>query len=477
MFKSISKNLSNLCHAIKQHGGRAFLAGGCVRDALLDHTAKDIDLEIYGIDMPQLLDILQDFGHVYEVGKSFGVIKLTPSPALYANNSSNPKDTNTSSEIDICLPRKERKTAVGHQGFAIEIDPYMSPEAACLRRDFTINAMLYDPLSHELLDFYGGQNDLQAGILRHVSAAFAEDPLRVLRAMQFAARFGMILAHESRTLCQSILSEAASLAVERVWQEWRKWALADNLSHGLQVLADSGWLAHYPILQALQGCAQEKRWHPEGDVWVHTLLVCDQAARIKLQRNWHDEKKQLILIFAALCHDLAKPITSVTDDKGCIHSPRHAEKGVPLARQFLRSIGAPAWLEQQVLPLVREHLVHLHGQATARAVRRLSARLYPTNIHIWEALVEADASGRAPKPIERPAEIWLNMAKDLASDCGKPTPLVTGKLMLSAGIKAGKNMGIIQKNAYEAQLDGQFCDTAGANHWLELNKNNLSKNK
>jgi len=455
--ESLPPVTQEICQTIAQHGGKAWLVGGSVRDLCLQQAAHDIDLEVYGLEANKLLQLAQSLGHTQQVGKHFGVIKL------WRNGY----------EIDLALPRLETKTAAGHRGFAIESNPQLPPDVASSRRDFTINAMMFDPLSGELLDFHHGQEDLQQGILRHVSAAFSEDPLRVLRAMQFAARFKLTLAPETALLCSGLNKEVKTLPDSRIWCEWQKWAHAPYPSFGLQVLKDSDCLASlYPELLALTTCPQDPRWHPEGDAWVHTLQVCDQASLISQRESLGPETREH-LVFSALCHDLGKPDTTFTDEQGNIRSPKHSEAGLEPSASFLSTIAAPKRIAQYVQPLVYDHITHLCGEPTNRAVRRLAHRLEPASIELWEMLVEADASGRKPSPACRPALSWLEKAQELATHQQKTTAIVNGKLLLDMGVQAGKKMGVCIKDAYQAQLNGEFSDQKSAQAWLAIY---LSKN-
>ncbi len=447
--RSLPEDLLRICQSIMVAGGHAWLVGGSVRDMLLGHIPVDFDLEIYGLDNRQLKAALQNHGRYEEVGKKFGVIKL------WTNGL----------EIDLALPRKESKKGSGHRGFSIETDPGMAPETASTRRDFTINAMMLNPLTDELLDFHHGCEHLQRGLLRHVSPAFSEDPLRPLRAMQFAARFQLKLDTQTAELCCSLLSEAETLPKSRIWEEWRKWAHAPHPLSGLNALKESGWLACYPQLESLIGCKQDPTWHPEGDVWIHTRLVVEAAASTAKRHAWQGRKREQ-LMFAALCHDLGKPAASFTHENGHIRSSGHSEEGIEPAKQFLRSIGAPEQLIKHILPLVREHLAHLHGKPTPRAIRRLAYRLEPSGIDMWEALVEADASGRSPLPAARPALPWLEQAKQIALHKTAPEPLASGIMLLEIGMQPGPAMGKLLDTAYQAQLDGEFTDADTARCWL-----------
>jgi len=444
----LPKSLIFVCQHIADSGGTPWLVGGCVRDLLLGIRPKDFDIEVYGLKPEQLEIVLAPLGKTEHVGKRFGVTKLWLKEM----------------ELDIALPRTEYKTADGHRGFSVESNPDMEPETATLRRDFSINAMMFNPLDNTLLDFHGGQDDLINKKLRHVSPAFIEDPLRPLRAMQFAARFQLRLDRKTAELCYLLLTEAGTLPESRIWGEWQKWSHAPYPSYGLLVLQDSGWLSLYPELAALVGCAQDNRWHPEGDVWIHTLLACDMAAviadrsKLGLQTREH-------LLFAALCHDLGKPSCTFADERKKLRSPGHCEAGVTLSKQVLGQICAPKSIAQFILPLVREHMAHMHGKPTARAIRRLAHRLAPSNIECWEMLIEADASGRSPAPASRPALSWLHEADRLNHHQNKPEKILTGKILIDLGVPPGPAMGETISQAYEAQLDGRFNDKESAIRW------------
>jgi len=454
MIEKIAKlpeSLLVVCRHISRAGGHAWLVGGCVRDLLMGVQPKDFDLEVYGLHPQVLESTLRKLGKTAFVGRHFGVFKLWIGPL----------------EIDVAMPRSEIKAGAGHCGFDISIDPDLPPEQASRRRDFTMNAIMFDPLNHRLMDFHGGIKDIENKTLRHISDAFCEDPLRPLRAMQFAARFCFILDQETAKLCRTMLQEATSLSPERIWGEWKKWSHAACPSFGLQTLRESGWLQHYPQLQALIDCPQPPRWHPEGDVWNHTLQVCDQAASIA-RRNSLDGETVEYLMFAALCHDFGKPASTTYNQSGLISSPGHSEAGILPAQAFLQSIGAPCRLFEYTRPLVLDHITHLHGEPTPRAIRRLSHRLEPANIELWEMLVEADASGRSPAPPSRPALPWLQQAATLNHHRAAPKPIVTGKLLLKLGIaKPGPEMGDMIKKAYAAQLEGAFDHVQSAITWLK----------
>ena len=434
--------LRKIILAIAEAGGVAYEVGGCVRDQLLGRENKDLDIEVFHLDASTLSKILARFGRVNEVGVSFGVIKLR---------------TAQGDDLDFTLPRRESKIGRGHRGFQVEVDHTLSVAEAALRRDFTMNAIYRNLNDQTLIDPHGGIADLEQGILRATSEHFAEDPLRVLRGMQFAARFDATMTSDTIDMCRSLSHEYTSLALQRIWNEWHKWATrAKRPSKGLQVLLDCNWIEHYPELVALVGVPQDPVWHPEGDVWVHTLHVCDAAAHIADRENLNDDER-VILMFAALCHDLGKPATTEMVD-GRWRSPVHVAVGVPLTDSFLTRIGCPRHFIEVVQPLVAEHLVHVQADATPRTVRRLSVRLGKASIIQLMRLVEADLGGRPPLPTELPESLirLMHIAESTDVTRTKPDKIILGRHLLELGYSPARWFGQILETCYQAQLDGVF---------------------
>jgi tRNA nucleotidyltransferase (CCA-adding enzyme) len=433
---------------------QAYLAGGCVRDWLLGRTGNDFDVEVHGMGYEGLVTALSRWGRVDLVGRSFGVVKLkTPQGATY----------------DFTVPRRDSKVALGHKGFEVELDPQITPAQAALRRDFTINALLFDPRLGRLLDFVGGEADLRNGVLRHTSEAFPEDPLRVLRGMQLAARFDLRTVPETVTLCRSIQGAYRELARERVWDEWFKWASRSDVpSAGLRFLRETEWLSHYPEIQALAGTLQDPEWHPEGDVFVHTGHCCDALARLP---EWQvsDPTSRAVYMLAVLAHDFGKPATTHAAERDGLRrivSPGHEEAGGPLAESFLERIHAPRPVRERVLPLVTNHMAHLQT-ISGRMVRRLARRLEPENIEGLCLVITADAFGRPPKPQWLPHGLLELRAKatELAVQASAPQPILRGRDLVERGWSPGPAMGSLVRAAYEAQLEGQFEDLSGALRW------------
>lgn len=434
---------------------RAYLVGGCVRDALAGRPGHDFDIEVFGVGYDQLAKALSRWGRTDLVGRSFGVVKLT---------------TRSGEVHDFSIPRRDSKVAPGHKGFEVSFDPDITPREAAARRDFTINALMFDPRTGEVLDFFGGQDDWKARRLRHTSEAFVEDPLRVLRGMQFAARFDLSIAPETAALCRQIVSSYGELAVERVREEWLKWAQKSTVpSRGLRWLRDTGWLAHFPEVNALVHVPQDPEWHPEGDVFVHTCHCLDALVTLPAWQSACPETRA-VLSFAVLGHDFAKPATTheaLRDGRMRIVSPGHEEAGGPLTTQFLERINLPLALSERVVPLVTNHLAHLQT-LTDRAVRRLAKRLEPATIEELIVVITADQFGRPPRPRELSDNVRALEARagDLKLQSSAPKPILMGRHLIELGLKPGPAMGPILEASFEAQLEGDFATLPSALAWL-----------
>lgn len=450
----LAKHCLSIAQFIGNEGGRALLVGGCIRDAFMGIAPKDIDIEVYGLKPEVLEKILAQHYDIDCFGKSFAVLKIKRLP------------------IDISLPRRESKTAPGHQGFQVDSDPFMSFEEAASRRDFTLNAIAWDPLSGEVMDPFKGLDDLKEGVLRHTSDKFSEDPLRVLRAMQFSARFDFPVAPETLKLCQSI--EPEDLSKERIYMEWEKLMVKSiKPSLGLTFLKESGWLRYFPELESIDGCIQDPEWHPEGDVWVHTLYCMDAFARERIGDAWED----VIVGFAVLCHDLGKPLCTFKDDNGRIRSPGHEGLGEEPTRLFLSRMTEHKDLIESVVPLVVTHLrpIELYkAQSSDAAIRRLAKKVGRIDRLVRVAM--ADSHGRPPFPTTGPCpecDWLLEKANALAIRDAAPAPIIQGRHLIASGLKPGIHFKEILSKCFEAQLDGLFENEASGEVYLrELLRDN-----
>ena len=460
MLLTLPAALESIVRDLRESGFHAVVVGGSVRDALLGHEPKDIDIEVYRISYDELAAFLATRGRVDLVGKSFGVVKFT-SPG---------EDT-----CDFSVPRRDSKTGPGHRDFNAHFDASITPREAASRRDFTINAMSFDPLTGEIWDFFGGQVDLNNRVLRATSDAFSEDPLRVLRGMQFACRFNLTVDAGTAAMSRSIAAEYATLPRERVSEEFMKWAVkSPHPGRIAEYLQATGWIVHFPEIQNLFGVPQDPEWHPEGDVGIHTMHVLNQAARVA-ERDRLAPDVRAVLLFAALSHDFAKPSTTeLREREGRIRwtSWGHEPAGGPLARTFLERIGIKSAIVDQVVKLVESHLAHhsIGREVTPRAVRRLAMRLAPASIAQLVRVIEADASGRPPlKPgIPPAAQRLLAAAESEAVDARPQPPLILGRHVLPYfNDRPGIHIGEVTTAAYEAQADGAFSTEAEALRWLD----------
>ncbi len=443
---STPKKIIDLVSAVRNAGGRALLVGGCVRDRLMGLEPKDWDLEVYGVEPHKLRALLDQFGQVNVVGEAFTVYKL-------------------GRDLDVSVPRRERKSGRGHRGFVIESDPSLTIKEATRRRDFTINAVLQDPLTEEIIDPFDGQADMKRKTLRAVALdTFPEDSLRVLRAAQFAARFDFHVEPETVRLCRA--TDLSDLPAERIWGELEKLLLrALRPSIGLDWLQELGVLPRlFPEIEALRGVPQDSIWHPEGDVFVHTCLVVDRARELIDELS---DAKKITVMLAALAHDFGKPATTEFID-GRWRSRGHEEGGVAPTEAFLERLNIHTFdgydVRGQVIALVREHLkpgefYNKRDEVGDGAFRRLARRC---ELDLLYRVARADSLGRNADWVPRDrwydceAQEWfIGKAKELEVDRRPPEPLLMGRHLLELGVAAGPVMGEITRAVYEMQLDGR----------------------
>ena len=431
----------SIARAVREAGGRALIVGGWVRDRLRGEASKDVDIEVFGLAAERVRALLQALGRVETVGESFQVFKA--------------------GDIDVSLPRRESKAGRGHKGFVVTGDPSMTLEDAARRRDFTINAISWDPLTGEYEDPFGGRADLERRVLRVVDPrTFPDDSLRVLRAVQFAARFDLELTDESRDICRRI--DLDDLPAERIWGEIEKLLFAPRPSTGFALALDLGVVDKlFPELKALVGCVQEPEWHPEGDVWVHTLQVVDQA---RTRIDGLERPQQLAVMLGAVCHDFGKPATTAFVD-GRIRSIDHEEQGVAPAAAFLDRLNVNSIdgydVRRQVLGITAHHLkpgmwFKVRDEVGDGAFRRLAQKV---DLELLARLAKADCMGRAPGVFNCDAMDWfLERARQLGVEHRPPGPILLGRHLLELGMKPGPRVGEILKAVYEQQLDGAVSD-------------------
>ncbi len=426
----------DVARAVRTAGGRALIVGGWVRDRLLGIESKDIDVEVYGLAADRLQAVLSGLGAVNRVGASFAVFKLGP--------------------LDVSLPRTESKAGRGHRGFTVTGDPNLPLEEAARRRDFTVNAIAWDPLTREHLDPHRGGDDLAGKRLRMVDpATFGDDSLRVLRATQLAARLEFEVDDPTRAVCRGTALD--DLPAERVWGEMEKLLLrAARPSLGFDLARDLGVVERlFPELAALVDCPQEPEWHPEGDVWIHTLLVVDQARR---RIDDLPRPQRIAVMLGAVCHDFGKPATTAYVD-GRIRSLNHEEMGVPPATAFLDRLNVHTFdgydVRAQVLGLVAHHLKpgmwHAAPKVGDGAFRRLARKV---DLELLARLAKADCLGRTGDFDCSAMDWFLDRARSLGVEHAPPPAILMGRHLLALGVPPGPGIGSILKQVYERQLDG-----------------------
>lgn len=403
---------------VKEKGGRTFYVGGYVRDKFLGKDNKDIDIEIHEITPEELRNVLSELGTVTEMGASFGILGLK------------------GYDIDIAQPRSEKDTGRGHRDFEIYVDPFIGYKQAAIRRDFTMNALMEDVLTGEVLDYFGGIEDLKTGTIKHVNdKTFVEDPLRVLRACQFAARFNMNLADETLELGQTM--DLSTLPRERIYGELQKALLKSNhpsiFFENLRFMNQlNDW---FPELKALIGCEQSLKWHPEGDVWNHTMLVLDYAAKLRDKAVYPEA-----LMLAALCHDFGKP-EATTNKDGKIQAIGHECKGIPIAEHFLDRVVHENDINKYVLNMVELHMKpNQYASPTLPHPKKKSTNaLFDDSICPNDLLflAKADHFGRGIQEEYSKQEDFLRERLDWYENNTKNMPQVTGTDLIELGLKPG----------------------------------------
>ncbi len=442
---------TQIAEAVRTAGGRALIVGGWVRDRLRSEPSKDIDLEVFGIHQDQLAPLLAPFGRVEPVGQSFPVHKVIV-------KEEGGRGKGDFEFIDVALPRRESKSGRGHKGFEVVGDPSMSIEEAARRRDFTVNAIAWDPLTDVYEDPFRGRDDIGRRILRVVDpGTFGDDSLRVLRAIQFAARFEFALHDDTADLCRRIPLD--DLPAERVWGELEKLLLAAKRpSIGFALALDLGVIDQIlPEMKPLLGCEQEPEWHPEGDVWVHTLMVIDKARELNGDL---DRPRLITVMLGAVCHDLGKPATTAFLD-GRIRSLNHEEAGVAPTTSLLDRLNIHTIdgfdVRAQVIGLTAHHLkpgmLRKAENVSDGAFRRLAQKV---DLELLARLARADCLGRTGDFDCSAMDWFLERARALGVEHRPPAPLLMGRHLLAMGLSPGPRVGEILQQVYEKQLDGHI---------------------
>ena len=486
--------IREIAAAVRDAGGRAVVVGGWVRDHLLGIRSKDVDVEVFGLDVARLESLLAGFGKVYAVGRAFGVFRVG------------------GIDVDFSLPRRDSKRGPGHRGFDVAPDPSLDFSAAAQRRDLTVNSIGLDPLTGEVLDPHAGRRDLERGVLRATDPAhFPEDPLRGLRVAQLAARLEMTPDEALVALCRKL--DSSELSGERVFDEFRKLLLlAPKPSIGFRVLEDTDQLRFFPELDALRGVAQDPEWHPEGDVWTHTLMVLDVAATLRdagdgadgpghaarpvtapphrgsagapvfphggdtgkddpesapAAASLHDRADEdLALMFGALCHDLGKPATTEPIG-GRIRSHGHDVEGVAPTRALLGRMHAPGALVDRVAALVEHHLapaLFIRNGATAKGYRRLARKLERAGVgmELLVRVARADHLGRTTVDALAgrfdAGDAFLAAARAHSVEHAAPRDVVLGRHLIERGLQPGPGFAPILERCRDVQDETGWTD-------------------
>ena len=426
--KDLAQKLAEL---VAERGGRAYFVGGHVRDRLRGIENKDIDIEVHGLYSKQLEEVLDQIGDRMTIGESFGIYGLK------------------GRHLDVALPRKEEKRGLGHKDFDILVDPFIGTYKAALRRDFTINALYEDVLTGQVIDHFGGLEDLEKGLIHHVNeVTFAEDPLRVLRAAQFAARFGFEVAAETVDLCRTI--DLTFLSKERVMGELEKALLkAKKPSVFFEDLREMGQLTTwFPELEGTIGVIQDPRFHAEGDVWTHTMMVLDQAAQYRSKAM-----DPLSFMLSALVHDFGKPLcTEVIDGK--VHSYRHELVGLPLVEAFMARLTSEKALARYALNMTELHMkpnVEAWVKASVKSTNRMFDRSVDPDALILLAL--CDDSGRISQVNQGTNEDFLRERLQIFREY-MDRPHVMGRDLIEAGLKPSEKFSEYLDLAHKLRLAG-----------------------
>ena len=436
--------LEEILKDLQKIGATPILVGGSVRDYFLNIPIKDYDIEIFGINSLEIIqNCLEKFGSVKLVGKSFGVLTLRVNEY----------------DFDFALPRTETKIGLSHQDFEVITNASLSFKEAAIRRDFTINAIGYDFFKEEFIDPFDGIEDLKTKTIKHINdKTFIEDSLRVYRAVAFASRFNFKIEEKTKELCKQIVlkNELKYLPKERVYEEFKKLFLKSSKpSIGFELMREIGILKYFSELQALINCIQEPEYHPEGDVWVHTMMALDEMARILKEENIENDYKELYLFYSILCHDFGKPFCT-EEINGKITSHKHESLGIEPTISFLSKITNEKKFIEIVCSLVKNHLAPFQlykTESSLKAVKRLSLKV---NIEDLCLVCLADCLGRTIQDKEKcpKATSWLlTKAKELDIHNEPIKPIIQGRDLIKLGFKPSNKFKEILEFAFDLQLD------------------------
>lgn len=424
--------VQKLAERVSDCGGRVYFVGGCVRDWLLNRENKDIDIEVYGITPEKLKEICSEFGRVDDVGVSFGILKVH------------------GYDLDIAMPRSERLIGEGHKAFEVNVDPFMTTKEAAMRRDFTMNALMKDVLTGEIIDHFGGQEDIKNKVIRHIDdKTFIEDPLRVFRAAGFAARMNFTISDETLDLCKQI--DVSTLSKERVFEETNKAFLkADHPSVYFKELRRMNQLTDFfPELKNLIGVQQDPTHHPEGDVWNHTMIVIDNAEKVR-----DEVSNPLGFFYASAFHDVGKAAAARYDEKkGRWTAIGHVEAGMPFVHNALKRLTNDRHLIYYVENMVSKHMdphMMVENSSVKKTNRLLDSVKSPRDLIILAGCDAMSEHAIDHKLIE--SGWWDDRIRKYEEV--KKLPEVTGDDLIALGYKPGPEFKKILNKCHDIHLAG-----------------------
>jgi len=425
---------TSIVQTLRQHGFQAYLVGGCVRDLLLQREPKDYDVATDAT--PE--HVMNIFPETYAVGAQFGVV-LVPAPEDASSNASTPG----SHAVEVATFRSDIGYSDGRHPDEVRFS--RDPREDVARRDFTINGMLLDPVSDEVLDFVGGREDLKAGIIRTIGEPerrFAEDKLRMLRAVRFAARFEYQIEPSTFAAIQQFAHEIKAVSRERVRDELTRMLTEGHARRAFLLLDESGLLKHIlPDISAMKGVAQPPEFHPEGDVFVHTLLLLENLPN----------PCPLTLAWGALLHDVGKPPTfRVAPDR--IRFDNHVEVGVKMAEEICRNLRFSNDDTEQILSLVDNHMRFGHATRMKESTMKRFLRLPAFDEHLTLHRADCLASHRNLSTYD----FVQQKRAEIPPEKIRPSPLVTGDDLIAAGHSPGPKFREILNAVEDAQLEGRL---------------------
>ena len=410
-----------ICATLHNAGSQALLVGGCVRDLLLGRAPKDFDVATDA--RPE--QVLALFPGALKVGAQFGVVLVKSGEA----------------QVEVATFRSDHSYSDGRRPGRVEFES--DPRQDALRRDFTFNAMFLDPRSGEVLDFTGGRRDLEDGILRAIGnpeERFAEDHLRMLRAVRFAARFQFRIEPETAAAIARLADRILTVAPERVRDELVRILTEGGARRGMEMLESLGLLQRLlPEVAAMRGVAQPPEFHPEGDVWTHTLLM------LEAMRN-----PSPTLALGVLLHDVAKPPTFRIADR--IRFDGHAELGARMAEQILGRLRFSGEEIARVEALVRHHLRFKDAPAMKESTLKRFLRMEHFDEHLELHRLDCLSSHRRLENYEYVRE----KLRALPAEVLRPQRLITGDDLISLGYPPGPQFSAMLAAVEDAQLEGRI---------------------